>query len=72
MREVSIRVPVTCPECGAESLSEFIVAGVVDSLFTESPVELYSTCHRVHWAASPSEREQIREYLASIALDRPS
>jgi hypothetical protein len=70
MHELTIRLPIVCPECGVESLGKFSVAVVAESLITDKAVELRSSCHNVSWLASPSEREQIREYLASIALDR--
>jgi len=65
-----IRLPVVCPQCGEERLADFSVAVLADSLMGKNTVELHSSCHRVTWTASASEREQIRQYLASVPLDR--
>jgi hypothetical protein len=64
-----IRLPVVCPQCGDERLAEFSVAVLAESLMAKNTVELHSSCHHVTWTASASEREQIRQYLASVPLD---
>jgi hypothetical protein len=66
-----IRLPIVCPKCGDELLTEFPVALLAESLLTRDDVQLHSSCHQITWTASPSEREQIREYLATVSIDRP-
>jgi hypothetical protein len=69
--EPLIRLPVVCPQCGDELLTEFPVALLAESLIEKNEVQLHASCHQVSWTASPSEREQIREYLASVVIDSP-
>jgi hypothetical protein len=61
-------MPVTCPECGMESLSTLAVAAAAHALLAGEPVLLRSGCHNYSWEAGPLEREQLREYLGFIPL----
>ena len=65
MSEASLRIPVTCPQCGAERLTEFDVYVLADALDRGSDICLVATCHDLIWDASVTEVEQIREYLGA-------
>jgi hypothetical protein len=54
----SVRIPVACPECGKETLTEF------------PAIRLQARCHGKTWHASPLEREQFRQYLDAANLPR--
>jgi hypothetical protein len=69
MREPLIRLPVMCPQCGGELLTEFSVALLAESLLEKNSVELHASCHQISWTASETERQQIREYLAAAAIE---
>jgi hypothetical protein len=64
MQELTIRFPVTCPQCGKEHLEDLPLGEVADALLSGAGISLVATCHDVIWDASDVEREQIREYLA--------
>jgi hypothetical protein len=72
MKEPTIRFPVTCPKCGAETLGEYPIAEVASALLIENGrLRLYAKCHEYHWSAKPGELEQIREYLGATWFDAP-
>jgi hypothetical protein len=56
-------MPVTCPECGVESLCTLAVAVAAHALLSGERILLRSGCHSHEWDAGPLEREQLREYL---------
>lgn len=56
-------MPVTCPECGTESLCTLAVAIAAHALLSGEPILLRGGCHSHVWEAGPLEREQLREYL---------
>ncbi|MEA3152361.1 MAG: hypothetical protein QOD56_3300 [Gammaproteobacteria bacterium] len=64
----TIKFPVTCPQCGKESLAEYRVVAVTIALFEWGSMRLYADCHQVFWDASVVERGQIREYLGTSWL----
>jgi hypothetical protein len=64
MAEPRFRLPVTCPECRREQISELQIAGVAAALLKGDVIQLYASCHDVYWNAQAIEIEQIREYLA--------
>jgi hypothetical protein len=65
MQEPTIRVPVFCPACAAESLSSLSTAAAAAALLSGGPLRLQCRC-RARWIATEAEREQIREYLAAL------
>jgi hypothetical protein len=66
MSEATIQFPVTCPECGRETLLTRPQAAVADALVARSKIlTLYTPCHARHWTASQRELQQIREYLGA-------
>jgi hypothetical protein len=67
MREPEIMMPVTCPECGIESLCTLAVAVAADGLLAGESILLRCGCHH-EWEADPLEREQLREYLGLTPL----
>lgn len=67
----SIRIPVICPLCRAESLQNFDVALLASSLLQQAPIQLRALCHSTCWEASSLEVEQIREYLREHGLLMP-
>jgi hypothetical protein len=60
--EPEILLPVKCPICSQESLTEFRVAVVADALAT-GDLRLYSGCHVASWDASEADLKEIREFL---------
>ena len=66
MLEPIIRIPVACPKCGRERLTEFPVNEVVYALNRGSDITLVATCHDVIWTATGPELEQIHEYLVAL------
>ena len=69
MREPEVLVPVTCPQCGTESVTRLGVSWVADALIAGTALRLAAKCHPVDWEASESEIEQIREYLMASCID---
>jgi hypothetical protein len=66
MTDARIQFPVTCPDCRREALLTRPMETVAAALITKTkPLILYAPCHARHWAASPEELEQIREYLGA-------
>jgi hypothetical protein len=63
-------LPVVCPKCGNEHLTEVPIAVVADALIKNESVYLRAACHDAAWNASPTEIEQSRQYLG--AMDRRS
>ena len=74
MDEPTVRFPVTCPECGRETLGVYPVADVASALLTKTePLMLSVICHpELSWPASERELEQIREYLGAWLSALPS
>jgi hypothetical protein len=70
MREPEMIMPVTCPECGIESLFSLAVAVAAHALLAEEPILLRGGCHRHEWDAGPLEREQLRKYLGLTPIRR--
>jgi hypothetical protein len=68
MEKALLRVPVVCPECGKELLSEYAAASLIESLTNGDSIRLYASCHRRVWPASVIEREQLRQYLEAAKL----
>ena len=54
--------PITCPDCNEESLSS-LPAEAIERTALGEPILLRSACHKIHWWASGSEIEQLKEYL---------
>jgi hypothetical protein len=71
MKDAALRVPITCPECAQESLSEFPIAAIADALVTGDTIRLFASCHDKVWNASFIEREQLREYLDASQIAGP-
>jgi hypothetical protein len=69
MREPEVLVPVTCPECGEESLTRLAVSVVADALIAGTRLHLSTKCHAPGWDATQVEIEQIREYLMASCID---
>ena len=65
MEESSILLPVKCPKCGSESLSEFPVIVVMMALTRWNHMALHASCHEGSWDASVAEIRQIRQYLGN-------
>ena len=68
MEEALLRVPVVCPECCKELLSEYAAASLIEALTNGDSIRLYASCHRRVWPASVIEREQLRQYLEAAKL----
>lgn len=63
MQNTLVRIPVVCPECGQEWLTEFSAVALAEALDTGAPIRLFARCHDRVWAATEAEREQLRAYL---------
>ena len=68
MIEPELMMPVTCPQCGRESLFALTVAVAADALLAGRPIVLHVDCHSREWEADLSEREQLREYLGTVGI----
>lgn len=66
MYEPIVRLPVTCPQCGIETIRVFRVAEIASALIEGRKIKLFSHCHARSWDASDVEQAQIREYLAAM------
>jgi hypothetical protein len=66
MEDSLLRIPVVCPECGEELLTEFPAAVVAEALNRGDTIRLHASCDRRVWQASNLEREQLREYLEAV------
>jgi hypothetical protein len=66
----TVRLPVVCPRCSQEHLSEFPLALVSAALVNGEALQLRAECHQVSWDASETEREQIRKYCLSVSMDQ--
>jgi hypothetical protein len=66
----SLRIPVACPVCGKELLTEFPAAAIAEALASGDSIRLQAPCHGKTWHASPLEREQFRQYLDAANLPR--
>jgi hypothetical protein len=67
--EPFVRFPVVCPKCASERLMEFPVEVLASALLKDTPIRFKVMCHSLTWDAQARERDQIREYLASVTLD---
>lgn len=65
MPEPEIELPVSCPCCGKQSLSDFRLTVVAEALQTHQ-LRLYANCHAAGWDASEAELERIRSHLDTI------
>jgi hypothetical protein len=63
MEKTLVRVPVVCPECGREWLTEFSALALAEALDVGASIRLYARCHDRVWAATAPERDQLRAYL---------
>jgi hypothetical protein len=70
MEDTQLRVPVVCPECAKELLTDLPAASIAQALATGAPIRLYSQCHDNVWQASCLEREQLQAYLEAANLSR--
>ena len=68
MIEPELMMPVTCPQCGRESLFALTFAVAADALLAGRPIVLHVDCHSRDWEADLSEREQLREYLGTVGI----
>jgi hypothetical protein len=67
----TIRFPVTCPQCGKETLGVYPIATVAIALLTWfEPLTLTVPCHpELSWIATRDELDQIREYLRAGVVE---
>lgn len=63
MDNPTVVLPVTCPKCGKNSMSEFPIAVVAMAMARWNNMALYANCHEGGWDAQDSELERIRSYL---------
>ena len=66
----SLRIPVACPECGKEILTEFPAFAIAEAPARGDSIRLQAPCHGKTRHASPLEREQFRQYLDAANLPR--
>jgi hypothetical protein len=68
MPEPILTIPVTCPHCALESLTEMPIALIANALLIGKAIRLYSKCHDHYWTATFAEREQLRKSLAALKM----
>jgi len=66
MKQPTIRFPVVCPRCGAESLAEVSIALAAEALMRSEGIQLKVACHNLYWTASPTEMQQLRGYMSAV------
>jgi hypothetical protein len=69
MPDPSMQMPVTCPECAMEFLSELSIAVIAGALLTGNSIRLYAGCHDIYWTATFVERERLRQTLGAMKVD---
>ena len=69
MSEPILKIPVTCPDCALESLSEIPIALIANALLTGKGIRLHANCHDLYWTATFAEREQLRKSLALLKVE---
>jgi hypothetical protein len=67
--EPTLKVPLTCPDCALESLSEIPIALIANALLTGKSLRLHSNCHDHYWTATLVEREILRKSLATLKIE---
>ena len=70
MEYTLLRIPVVCPECGAELLAELPAASIAQALGSGSSIRLYARCHDKAWHAGGLEREQVRDCWEAAEMSR--
>lgn len=60
-----VRFPLTCPECGTESLAVLRIVAVTIAVKQWQSMRLYAPCHDIFWDASALELDQIAAYLGA-------
>ncbi len=68
MKKPIVRFPVVCPRCSVESLAEVSVDLAAEALMRNEGIQLKSACHNLYWTASPTEMQQLREYMRSAVF----
>lgn len=68
MTDAEVLLPVRCPQCGQQSLSEFRFSVVAEGLQTRQ-MRLYAHCHLESWDASEFELERMRSHLDEMWND---
>ena len=71
MQEPRIRVPMMCPSCAKERIYSLSIAASAAALLNRRALSLKCSCE-TRWSASHLEREQIREYLATLGPPVPT
>jgi hypothetical protein len=69
MKKPIVRFPVVCPRCGVEGLAEVSVDLGAEALMRNEGIQLKSACHNLFWTASPTEMQQLREYMSAVFVD---
>jgi len=67
MQVAVLRVPIVCPSCEKEWLTELPVADIAQALASGAAIRLFARCHNTAWTASALEREQLREYFEATS-----
>jgi hypothetical protein len=70
MQETVLRVPIVCPKCTQEWLTEFSATEIAEALASGATIRFFARCHETAWIASTVEREQLREYFEATSLSR--
>jgi hypothetical protein len=71
MKEPTCRFPVVCRECGTEHLTEVPLSLLADALMKNEDILLRAPCHDTSWKASPTEIEQLRDYMGTVWTEAP-
>jgi hypothetical protein len=69
LEQTPTAVPVTCPQCGTQSLSEFPALVIIVGLTRWKNMVLSAPCHAGAWNASLAELDAIRVHLGEPWLD---
>jgi hypothetical protein len=69
MKQPTVGFPVVCPRCGVESFAEVSIAVAAEALIRHEGTQLKAACHNLYWTASPTEMQQLREYMGAVFVD---
>jgi hypothetical protein len=70
MKQATVRFPVVCPRCGTKTLAELPVIVAAEALIKNEGVQLGAPCHHGNWMASPTEMQQLREYIGALFVNQ--
>jgi hypothetical protein len=69
MDKTTVFLPIKCPQCGTESLTEFPTIVVATALTQWNQLQIHANCHPKPWDASAAELQAIRNHLGPTWIE---